>query len=288
MAFQITEAFVQQYTGNVIHLSQQRGSLLRDTVRIKPGLTGEAFFFERIGVTEAVEITTTHQATPVIDIPHSKRRVTPRKFAWPTLVDDVQKLQTLIDPMSEYSLSGGFALGRQIDRQIISAALGNAYSGKSGATAVALPAGQKIAHASAGLTKAKLLKANEIFLKNRVSPQEKRYCLVTAKQVTDLLGITEVSNRDYNSVLPLQEGQVAHWMGFDFIPIELLGQDTDSNRQVICYTESAIGLGLWKDIDTDIGPRRDLTNTMQILLTFFLDATRVEEEKVIEIACVES
>lgn len=288
VSYQLSQAEVQQYTANVIHLAQQKGSLLRETLRLKQSITGEAFFFERIGPTDAVEITTVHADTPLIDVPHSKRRITPRAWTWATLVDEEQKVKTLIDPQSEYAINAGYSMGRKLDDLVIAAALGNSYSGKTGATAVALPAGQKIAAAATGLTKAKLITANEKFLANKIDPREKKYLLVGSKQVTDLLGITEVSSRDYNNVLPLVEGKVSYWMGFNIIPIEALTLDGSSDRQVIAYTESALGLGIWKEVETDIGPRRDKTNATQILLKFMMDATRVEEEKVIEIACVEA
>jgi hypothetical protein len=53
-------------------------------------------------------------------------------------------------------------MGRAMDDAIIAAATGTAYSGVAGGTSVSLPSGQKVAHASGGLTVAKLLSAKEI------------------------------------------------------------------------------------------------------------------------------
>ena len=51
----------------------------------------------------------------------------------------------LISPESEYAVNAVWALGRRMDDHIVTAASGNAQAGVAGATAVALPAGQKVA-----------------------------------------------------------------------------------------------------------------------------------------------
>ena len=48
MSTQITTAFVQQYSANVQMLSQQMGSLLRDTVDSE-SVNGDKAFFEQVG-----------------------------------------------------------------------------------------------------------------------------------------------------------------------------------------------------------------------------------------------
>ncbi len=54
MSTQVTTAFVQQYSANVQMLSQQRGSLLRDTVRSET-MVGKNAFFDQVGKATAVK-----------------------------------------------------------------------------------------------------------------------------------------------------------------------------------------------------------------------------------------
>ena len=54
MSNQITTAFVQQYSNNVQMLSQQKGSLLRNTVDAET-VVGKNAFFEQVGVATAVK-----------------------------------------------------------------------------------------------------------------------------------------------------------------------------------------------------------------------------------------
>ena len=74
-ANQITTAFVNQFSANVQLLSQQMGSLLRNTVDIET-VNGEKAFFDQVGSTAAVEKTTRNSDTPLIETPHSRRMVT--------------------------------------------------------------------------------------------------------------------------------------------------------------------------------------------------------------------
>ena len=158
MSIQITTAFVEQYKSNVFHLAQQKGSRLRDAVRSE-SVTGKSHFFERIGSTAALKRTSRHADTPRVDTPHSRRRVTMEDYDWADLIDQEDKVRMLISPQSEYAKAGAYAMGRAMDDAIIAAATGNAFAGVSGGTSVPLPAGQKVAVASSGLSLEKLISA---------------------------------------------------------------------------------------------------------------------------------
>ena len=75
MSIEITTAFVEQYKSNVFHLAQQKGSRLRDTVKLET-VNGKSHFFERIGSVAAEKRTSRHADTPRMDTPHSRRKVT--------------------------------------------------------------------------------------------------------------------------------------------------------------------------------------------------------------------
>ena len=286
MSVQITTAFVEQYKSNVFHLAQQKGSKLRDAVRTE-SVTGKSHFFERIGSTAAVKRTSRHADTPRVDTPHSRRKVTMDDYDWADLIDDSDKIRLLISPQSEYAKAGAYAMGRTMDDVIIAAATGNAFGGVSGGSTIALPAGQKIAHGSTGLTIAKLITAKEKLDAANVDPDEARTIVCSAKQISDLLGTTQITSADFNSVKALVQGDIDTFMGFRFIRSERLGLDGNSNRQVLAFTNTSIGLALGKDIQTKISERADKNYSTQVYLCMTIGATRVEDEKVIEIACTE-
>ena len=287
MSVQITTAFVEQYKSNVFHLAQQKGSRLRDAVRTET-VTGKSHFFERIGDTAALKRTSRHSDTPRVDTPHSRRKVTMDDYDWADLIDQEDKVRMLISPQSEYAMSGAWAMGRAMDDAIISAASGNAFGGVSGGTTVALPSGQKIVHASTGLTLTKLISAKEILDAADTDPDEPRYMVVSAKQLSDLLGSTTITSADFNSVKALVQGELDTFLGFNFIRSERLETDSNSDRLVLGFCQSAIGLALGRDIETRISERADKNYATQVFLSMTIGATRVEDEKVVQIACQES
>ncbi len=287
MSVQITTAFIEQYKSNVFHLAQQKGSRLRDAVRSEQ-VVGKAHYFERIGSTAALKRTSRHSDTPRVDTPHSRRRVTMEDYDWADLIDNEDKVRMLISPDSEYAQAGAWAMGRAMDDAIIDAASGNAFGGVAGGTTVALPSGQKIAHGSAGLSVTKLIEAKEILDANSVDPEEPRYCVVTSKQLSDLLAITQITSADFNSVKALVQGDIDTFLGFNFIRTERLDTNSSSNRLVLAFAQSGIGLAVGQDIQTRISERADKNYATQVFLSMTIGATRIEDEKVVEIECTES
>jgi len=187
MSTQITTAFVEQYKSNVFHLAQQKGSRLRGAVKSET-VTGTSHYFERIGATAAQVRTTRHSNTPQIDTPHSRRKVTLADYDWADLIDQEDKVRMLISPQSEYAKAGAYAMGRAMDDAIIAAASGNAFGGVAGATTIALPASQQIAVGTSSLSVAKLISAKEILDASDVDPDEQKYLICSAKEITALLG----------------------------------------------------------------------------------------------------
>ena len=294
MSIQITTAFVQQYRANVDHLVQQKGSRLRPLVRTETQ-NAEFEFYDRIGATSAQEVTGRHQDTPLVNTPHDRRRVALRDFDWGDLIDRPDRIRTLIDPTSPYAQSAAFALGRKMDEIVLDAAFGTVYTGKTGSTTVTFPSSQQIAvdyvesgsAANSGLTIGKLRKAKQILDRNEVDPTERRYIACTAKQITDLLQTTQVTSSDFNTVKALVAGEINTFMGFEFVRTELVRTNASSNRRVACWAQSGLLLAVGSDITVDIGPRRDKRNATQVYVSATFGATRMEEEKVVEIICAE-
>lgn len=294
----IPQHHVQQYKGNVMHLAQQKGSRLRTTVRTDGDIVGDTVYFDRLGSTEAQEITTRHGDTPLNDIEHSRRAAVMRDYDWASLVDKTDKLKTIYDPTNPYARSAGWALGRKMDDILITALGGTALTGKLAGSTQALPAAQKIAvddhtydtgSGDVGLTISKLILARELLLAaEAVDEDQELFIVTTRKQISNLLTEEKVTSQDYAAIKALVRGDVDSFMGFRFKRTERLTVDGSSDRLIYAYTRMAIGLGLPKDIEVDIGPRRDKRNSTQVYSCMSLGAVRVEDEQVVEIACDES
>ena len=262
------------------------GSLLRNAVDTE-SVTGEKAFFDQVGAAAAVLRTSRHADTPLVDTPHSRRMVTLSDYEYADLIDDQDKVKLLIDPTSTYSRAAAAAMGRAMDDVIISAALGTSKTGKDGSTDTALPSGQKIAVASSGLTLAKLIDAKELLDAASVDPSIPRYIVVSPKQI-DLLNNTTVTSSDFNTVKALAMGEINSFVGFQFIVSNRLNTDGSGDRQVIAFASDGIKLAVGKEPAARIDERADKSYATQVYYCQSVGATRMEEEKVVEIACSES
>ena len=287
MSSTITEAFVQQYSNNVQMLSQQKGSLLRNVVDVE-NVVGKHAYFERLGAVTAVKRVSRHSDTPQIDSEHSRRRISMVDYEWADLIDNQDKIRTLIDPTSNYALAAAMAMGRAMDDEIIAAVTGTAYSGETGSTAVALPSSQKITEASTGgLTIAKLRQTKEILDLADVDPSLPRSFVCSPKQITNLLGTTEVTSSDFNTVKALASGEINSFLGFNFIVSNRLSI-ASSKRECLAFTNDAMKLALGQDIMTRIDERNDKGYALQVYVCMTMGSTRLEDEKVVSVQCHEA
>jgi len=284
MSSQITTAFVQQYSANIQMLSQQMGSLLRDKVR-QESVVGKNAFFDQVGSVTAQLKTSRHSDTPQIDTPHSRRRVSLADYEYADLIDQQDKVRLLIDPTSSYAQAAAFAMGRAMDDVIIAAATGTAFTGETGATSES--AQTAIAAGGTGLTIAKLRTAKQKFDLASVDPSIPRHIVVGPEQITNLLGTTEVTSSDFNTVKALANGEVNSFLGFNFTVSNRLAK-SGNDRTCIAFAQDGITLGIGKDVNARIDERADKSYATQVYYCMSIGATRMEQAKVLGIVCQEA
>lgn len=287
----ITDNFVQQFASNFYILGQQQKARLRPFCQDEGSITGNSKSVERMGSAEAYTIGARHGDTVLVDVPHTRRWLDLADKGWAELVDEMDKIKMLADPTSPYVRLGVAALNRAQDDAIIAAAIGNARAPSGN---IALPAGQKIADGSTRMTLAKLLTAKEILdaaevddeldMDGQGSPQ--RVMVVTTKQLSDLLGTTEIKNVDYNNVKALAQGQVDTFLGFKFIRTERLPKAT-TIRSCIAWSRGCIAFGTGMDSKVSIDERVDKNYSVQVYARMSVGAVRVEDAGVVQIDCVE-
>ena len=286
MSTQITTAFVQQFSSNVQLLSQQMGSLLRGSVS-EESVTGEKAFFDQVGQSAAVKRTSRHSDTPILDTPHSRRMVTMDSYEWADLIDDADKVRMLIDPTSAYARTAAAAMGRAMDDSIIAAATGVSKTGKSGSTSTSLPSAQQIADGSVDLTIEKLIEAKQKLDVNSVDPSISRYIACSPFQIQRLLNETAVTSSDFNTVKALVRGEVDSFMGFKFIVSNRLAK-AGNIRTCFAWAEDGMKLAVGQDVMARIEERADKSFSTQVYYCATFGATRMEEEKIVQIDCDES
>ena len=212
--------------------------------------------------------------------------VTLQDYEYADLIDDQDKIRMLSDPTSVYAKAAANGIGRAMDDSIITAFNASASTGKSGTTSTALPAGNVIAHGSAGLTIAKLVSAKKILDQNSVDPSIPRYIVVSPEQIEDLLNTTAVQSADFNTVKSLATGQLDSFVGFKFIVSNRL-KDDGTSRQCYAWAEDGMKLAIGKEPAAQITERADKSYATQVYYCASFGATRMEEAKVVQVLCNE-
>jgi Phage capsid protein len=318
MSFNVSTAFVQQYSTNVMMLLQQQGSRLRNAVMNYKFQGKAASVAEQFGNVAPVRNQSRHSDTPLISTPQDKRWMYPNDYDWADLIDSQDKLRMLIDPTGPYTMAGAWAMGRALDDEIIAAIFGSNNTGENGTSAtgtlysynsnsqsVASTVG---ASSATGLNIAKLRAAKRKLLEAEVDvDNDPLYMIITARQHDDLLNEAQAISLDYNSQPVLMNGKITSFMGFNFIHSERVpgganfnasinsgistgstdGTYTSGSRYMIpFFAKSGVALGMWNDITTSVDKRADKRNSFQVYVTGTFGATRLEEKRVGLINCV--
>ena len=293
MSDQIPTFNYQAYSAGINMLSQQLTEMTRGTV-IEEGMSGKRVFFDQVGkvrmqakVGRAVDI-------PVVNTPHARRSVTARDFYIRDFIDEFDKLKILNDPTNAYTQAFAAASARETDKVLIDAALGTAYTGEEGGTTVALPSAQKIAAATSGFTLAKLRQAVRILKSaNALMPGDGIHVFWTARQEEEFINTTEVKSSDFNNTKVMVDGALSYFYGCQFHRIEDVSSSerilpkASTTRTCVAWVKSGMRLGTWKKAGgrVDYLPERD---AWQVMAGLSVGATRMEEEKVVQIDVVES
>lgn len=293
MSDQIPTHYAQQYADSINLLLQQKGSRLADTVTPK-SITGAkaAVPVDQIGKVEATQRTTRYPSLVPADTPTDRPWVYPSDWDWNDMIDSIDKLRTLNDPQSSYVQNGTYAMGRVKDRLILAACFADRKTGEAGATTTSFPAANQVAvnfgaAGNVGLTVAKMREAKRLLMAYEVDIETDPLTMpVKAKQHDNLLAEIQVISLDFNEKPVMMEGKITRFLGINLKHTELLNADASGYDRVPVYAKSGITLATWNDISTDVSRRNDLAGLpIQVYVYGTFGATRMEENRVIEIKC---
>ena len=298
MSVNLVNLAAVQYANSIQLLLQQKGSVLKPIVSVGNHVGKSANVVDQIAKIEMSPVVGRFAPMARNDFQVDKRWIFPLDFDLPQQIDSFDKLRLLNDPNNAVVQGAVYASGRQIDTLISTAFFATAYTGANGSTATTLPAANVVAvnegaATNTGLTVAKLRKAKRLLLGYFVDTMsDPIYCVATARQLDDLLSEITVTSNDFNTnggVPALENGMITRFLGVNFIQYEGLPVDGSSYRRVAMFAKSGIYCGFWNDISTSISKRNDLQGEpFQAYVYMTAGATRLEENKVIEIKCSEA
>lgn len=284
----ITSAFVTQFHDSFVAAAEQKDSRLQMCVTDRGKITGSSFTANDLGTVEAQQVTSRYSDTEwsIPDAGTRQALMSDWDIAIPVDRKDLPKL--LANPTGEYLQRALAAMNRKKDKIIYDAIRGSALrkTDESGAYAgVSLPAGQVIAAGGTGMTKAKLITARKLFRANEADEhagEDAPFITFDSGMLEDVLSDTTLTSADFMAVKMLQEGDIkGKWLGFQWIPYEALTGTT--TKTAVAFTKSGVHFGSGEDVQTDVGPRRDKRNLIQIYASMSLGSVRVNEYKVVTI-----
>lgn len=287
MSDTVPQHFVQQFDSSLRLLAAQMESRLRMAVTDRGTITGDSFTIDNIDPTGDLPADSVrHGDTVFSDITHSRRVVTMKDYfdALPLDRSDIPKM--LVNPVTggHYAKTLVGKFNRRIDNLVYRACRDSQLM-KDG-TSTALPSGQKIAHGSAGFTKAKIIEARKLFRANEKDNHagEELYMAYTAAMVEDIMADTTLTSADFMANKFLQEGDVVgKWMGFTWIPFEGIDPVSSSTYYTVAWCKSAIHVGTGY-VEGRVDRRADKKNLWQTSLNASFAAGRQDEKGVVEIA----
>lgn len=283
----ITAAFVTQFHDSFVAAAEQKESRLESTVTNRGMITGSSFTANDMGTVEASQVTNRYGDTEwtIPDAGTRSALMADYDVAIPIERTDLAKL--LANPQGDYLQRCIAAMNRKKDKVIYDAARGAALrkTDESGSFAgVSLSGAQVIAAGGTGMTKAKIITARKQFRTNEADEHngEELYIAYDAGMMEDILSDTTLTSADFMAAKMLQEGDISgKWLGFKWVPYEAL--TGTSTKTTIAWAKSGVHVGSGENIVTDIGPRRDKRNMIQIYVAMSLGSVRVNEQKVVTI-----
>lgn len=287
MPMSITEAFVRQFDTQIRLEAGQKESRLAPCATDRGTITGESFTANMLnddGGNLAAN-TTRHGDTVWSDITHLTPIATMADFYEALPVDRADEAKFLANPSGQYMEQLIRRKNRRLDK-IIYDALRGTQTLRDGSTE-ALPAGQLIAHGSAGMTKAKIIQAKKIFRGNEADEHngEELYMTFNDEMLEDILSDTTLTSADYLAVKMLQEGDISgKWCGFKWVPYQGLAV-SGSTAYAVAWAKSGVQFGTGY-VEGNVQRRGDKKDTLQISMACSHGALRTEALKVVEIAFI--
>lgn len=298
--------FIQGVNTAVRQLSQQKKRKITGAIRWEEGVTGKTWPFQRIGSLDMVDATRDSDTT-YLNPPQSKRRAVLLDKNAAVLLDRLDQVRELINPMSEFTQILVYARERQLDRFALSVpglsaagVAGTAVGGILGLATVvdeaaestslaALPTGQQIVNGGTGLTMAKILQAKQLMDTAEVE-EDDRFFFYSPIGMQKLLSDTQVTSSDYNTIQSLTRGGFAEdqsWVGFKWRMTNRLPKAGNIRACVAVQRMcAAMAVGLITDIDVSMAPHK--WNNPQAICKLSAGVVRVDDTGVVQVDIDES
>lgn len=250
MSKNLSSAAQQEFDG-LVHHEFEKAGILRSTVTVRNGVTGDQYKFRRMGKGLANQKASQADVTPM-DISHTLIPATLENWNAPEYTDIFDAAEVNFDEKMELAKTIAAACGRRLDQLIIDAL--DTLHANSGSYAGQVT--NDIGGTDTNMNVEKLIRASR-YLNDKGVPSSGRHIAISAPGLDALLNTTKATSSDYAGIKALVRGEMDSFMGFKFHIIESrseggLAIDGSSDRTCFAWHETAVGLAIGMDIRTEV------------------------------------
>lgn len=295
MSQNVPASFQVKYQNNVELALQQQKSMLVDAVTVTDDASAEKVkVTDIVGNSPPQENDERHGDTKYNNTPHDGVWLPKQnELYFADLVDNQDKLQTVIDIEGSYTISGAGTVERAKDQRILQGFYGPIISGKEGTISTPFPNGQIVPVTVGGASgpqrfnTAKLRRADMMLTKGFVLG-EKKYMVLTAEQNDDLLTEVPATSADFKGAFggEFVDGKIVRMLGWNFIHLELgnpllgpvaqLSVDGSGYRKTPFWTKSGMRANFWQRLRTMVDRLPQKLGSIQVFAGTTLAATRTQ------------
>lgn len=280
MAVQISNAFVTLFDSEVKQAYQGQ-RLLTGVTRERTNVEGSTVRFPKIGKGTATIRVPQTDVTP-LNVSYSQVTATMEDYIAAEYSDIFNQQKVNFNERQELVQVVSGAIGRRMDQVILDAL-------DAGSTSNTVP--NSIGGANSNLNVAKLRETKRLLDKDSV-PMEGRCMLVHANSLTALLGETEVTSSDFNSVRALVTGELNTFLGFRFITFGDRDEgglpiDGSDDRTLYAFHRDAVGMAIGMNMSTRVDYIAEKTSFL-VASMFSAGSVLIDGEGLVKLTCRES
>lgn len=279
MAINLSTAFVTLFDAEVKQ-AYQGTAVLRPAVRVRSGVEGSTYKFPKIGKGVAQVRVPQTDVTP-LNVTYGQVTATLSDYIAAEYSDIFSQAKVNFDERSELVKVVANAIGRRQDQILIDALVASSTSNTVASS---------IGGANTNLNLDKLIAAKKALDAKNV-PMDNRHIVIHANNLAGMLGETEVTSSDFNTVKALVQGEVDTFLGFKF---HVMGDRDEGglplssgDRKVYAFHRDAIGMAEGIAPKTEINYIPEKTSFLVTSL-FSAGAVAIDAEGIVEITCDEN
>jgi len=280
MAVQISNAFVTLFDSEVKQAYQGQ-RLLAGVTRERAGVEGSTVKFPKIGKGSATIRVPQTDVTP-LNVSYSQVTATMEDYIAAEYSDIFNQQKVNFNERQELVQVVSGAIARRMDQIVLDAL---------DASSTTATVSNDIGGTDSNLNIDKLREAKNLLDTNNV-PMEGRTMLLHANSLQSLLGETEVTSSDFNSVKALVTGEVNTFMGFRFITFGDRDEgglpiDGSSDRTLYAFHRDAVGLGIGMGQTSRVDYIPEKTSFL-VASMFSAGAVAIDDEGIVKITAREA